>query len=195
MKISTQLTKLANFKKDLVLKDIIDKFSEKNSLVLIILFALPPATPLSFIPGFSVFFGVSIALVAAHLLSGRKKIWLPKKLSQHKIGHKKISEAINKALPYIRTAEKVLKKRWLFLTRGWVKKLIIGFIFIFSIFLMLPIPYVDFVFSSVIILLSLSLIARDGMVLIGVLCFSFFYLFLLLFVFRILIGFFIKLLL
>ena len=179
MKISSKLKNLIQKerKKDLTIKQMIDKFNEKDYLFLIILFALPPATPLAFIPGFSFLFGLSIALISIHLLLGRKKPWLPKKLFKKKIASQKINQAIDRASPYIEKLENFVQLRFVFLSSKRIKYFFIALILALSFFLMTPIPYVDFISSVLIILISIGLIERDGLLLLVVSCIASLFLF------------------
>ncbi|WP_277872257.1 exopolysaccharide biosynthesis protein [Legionella sainthelensi] len=55
---------------------------QKDNLFLIILLAFLAITPISFIPGVTVLFGFSIALISAQILMGRNQLWLPMKLKK-----------------------------------------------------------------------------------------------------------------
>ncbi|KTC83479.1 exopolysaccharide biosynthesis protein [Legionella cincinnatiensis] len=167
MKISGRLKKLASKKtsKKITFNHLLNKFQQKDNLFLIILLAFFAITPISFIPGVTVLFGFSIALISAQILIGHNKIWLPMKLKNKQIPDD-FNEGILKIVPYVVFLEKYIKKRALFFSSKWIKYLFIGFIFILSILLMIPIPYLDFITSFAIILISIGLIEKDGFLLI-----------------------------
>lgn len=183
MKISSRLKKLTKEEKakDDTLGKILNKLHEKDHFFLIILLAIPPATPLAFIPGFSLIFGISIALITLQLLVRHNKIWLPQKLKNKKIPDD-INKGIIKVIPYVQFLEKYIERRWVFLSSSPIKYFFIVFIFFLSIFLMLPIPYVDFIFSFAIIAVATGLIERDGLLLIGALFFIVIYTLILFFI-------------
>lgn len=146
----------------------LNKFHKKDNFFLIILLAIPPLTPLSFIPGFSVLFGSSIALICCQLLMGRKKIWLPSILKNKKIPHD-INQGLLKIIPYVEFLEKYIKKRAKFLSSSIMRYFFILVILILSILLMLPIPYVDLISASAITAIAIGIIKRDGLLMISTL--------------------------
>lgn len=167
MKISGRLKKLASKKtsKKITLNHLLNKFQQKDNFFLIILLAFLAITPLSFIPGVTALFGFSIALISAQILMGRNKLWLPIKLKKKQIS-RDFNEGILKIIPYVVLLEKYIKKRALFFSSKWIKYFFVGFIFILSILLVIPIPYLDFITSFAIILISIGLIEKDGFLLI-----------------------------
>ncbi|MCE0723242.1 exopolysaccharide biosynthesis protein [Legionella resiliens] len=167
--------------KDHTLGKTLNKFQEKDHFFLIILLAIPPATPLAFIPGFSLIFGISIALITLQLLVRHNKLWLPQKLKNKKIPDD-INEGIIKVIPYVQFLEKYIKRRWIFLSSNPIKYFFIAFLFLLSIFLILPIPYVHLVFSFAIIAIATGLIERDGFLLISALFFIIIYTLILFFI-------------
>ncbi|QMT59809.1 exopolysaccharide biosynthesis protein [Legionella sp. PC997] len=184
MKISTRLKKLATGKKkEISFRQLLNKFHQKDNFFIIILLAIPPATPLSFIPGFSALFGFMIAVISLQLLASRKKIWLPSKLSEKKVPPQ-INEGILKIIPCIEFLEKYIKNRAKFLTSPFIRPFFVIFIFILSLLLMLPIPYVDFFSSSAIIMISMGIIQKDGLLIIVAFILSLIYLLILFYLLR-----------
>ncbi|WP_454783551.1 exopolysaccharide biosynthesis protein [Legionella sp. WA2022007384] len=185
MKISTRLKKLAtgSNSKEITFEQLLDKFNQKDNFFLIILLAIPPATPLSFIPGFSALFGLMIALISVQLLAGRKKIWLPSKLKERKVPSN-INEGILKIIPYIQFLERYIKKRATFLSSPIIRYFLVIFIFILSFLLMLPAPYVDFISSSAIIMISMGIVERDGFLILMTFILSLIYLLILFYLLR-----------
>ncbi|ARB91501.1 hypothetical protein A6J40_04570 [Legionella longbeachae] len=132
---------------------------------MIILLAFLAITPISFIPEVTVLFGFSIALISAQICMGHNKMWLPMKLKKKQIPGD-FNEGILKIIPYVKHLEKYIKKRALFFSSKWIKYFFVGFIFILSILLMIPIPYQDFITSFAIILISIGLIKKNSFLLI-----------------------------
>lgn len=75
---------------------------------MIILLAFLAITPISFIPGVTVLFGFSIALISAQILMGRNQLWLPMKLKKQISGD--FNEGILKIIPYVVLLEKYIKR-------------------------------------------------------------------------------------
>ncbi|KTC90163.1 exopolysaccharide biosynthesis protein [Fluoribacter dumoffii] len=184
MKISKRLKKFANkISKEITFNELLHQFHAKDNFFLIILLAVPPATPLSFIPGFSALFGACIALICIQLLMGRGKIWFPQKLKMKKIPHN-INKGLLKLLPYVEYLEKYIKKRSLWVGSHFLKYVFILIILILSILLMLPVPYIDLVSSSTIMIISIGIIKKDGLLMLGALLLVLIYLILLFYILR-----------
>ncbi len=183
MKISTRLKKLVSEEKSkkITLNHLLNKLQQKDNLFLIILLALLAITPISFIPGMTALFGLSIVFITGQILIGRNKIWLPTKIKNKQIPHN-ISEGILKIMPYVKFIEKYIKKRAVFFSSRSIKYFFISFIFILSILLIIPIPYLNFITSFAIILISIGLIEKDGFLLITAVFFIIIYIFILFYI-------------
>lgn len=134
--------------------------------LIIILFALPSALPISVVPGFSFIFGLPIVFIAIHIIIGKPSLWLPNRLANRKIETKKLAAVINKTLPYLLSIEHLLKPRWLFFTSPAMERLHGVVLFALSFLLLLPIPFSNFIFAFLIILFGLGISEEDGLVLV-----------------------------
>lgn len=183
MKISSLLRKLAlkDKPRKLTLNDLVNKFQQEDNLFLIILLALLVVTPISFIPGVTGLLGLSIMLIIAQIAMGRSKIWLPRKFKKIKISHD-FNEKLLKIIPYVKFSEKYIKKRIVWFSSKFIKFLFICCIFILSMVLMIPIPYLDFITSFAIILISIGLIEKDGLLLIATVFFIIIYILILFYI-------------
>lgn len=147
---------------------ILQKLGQRSFGIALLFCSLPSVLPVAAIPGVAFFFGVPIILFALQMVIGRKMLWLPKSIADHAISHKKVSKFIFTATPYLVKIEKFLKPRLALMT-SHIMEVINGLtIFFLALLLMLPIPFSNFIFSSLIILFSLGIIAKDGLfILIG----------------------------
>ncbi|WP_238584000.1 MULTISPECIES: exopolysaccharide biosynthesis protein [Legionella] len=134
--------------------------------LIIILFALPSALPISVVPGFSFIFGLPIVFIAIHIIIGKPSLWLPNRLANRKIETKKLAAVINKTLPYLLSIEHLLKPRWLFFSSPAMERLHGVVLFALSFLLLLPIPFSNFIFAFLIILFGLGISEEDGLVLV-----------------------------
>jgi hypothetical protein len=133
--------------------------------IIIILFALPSALPISAIPGFSFIFGLPIVCVALHLILARPALWMPTALANRKVSMKKLTVIINKSIPYLLMVERLLKERWLFFSSSYLEPVHGIVLLALSLLLLLPIPLSNFIFAALIILFGLGICERDGVVL------------------------------
>ncbi|ASQ47472.1 exopolysaccharide biosynthesis protein [Legionella clemsonensis] len=146
--------------------ELVKAFGDQAFGLIIILFALPSALPISVIPGFSFIFGLPIVLIAIHIIIARRTLWLPQKLANHRVEFAKFAEVVSKTTSYLRHMEKLLKPRWLFFTRPAVERLHGVVMLLLSFCLLLPIPFSNFIFASLIILFGLGLAEKDGVILV-----------------------------
>ncbi|KTD70887.1 exopolysaccharide biosynthesis protein [Legionella tucsonensis] len=163
------LLKLANRKElkgELTYQNILEVLGERAFGIVLLFFALPSALPFSTVPGVSFVFSVPIALFACQMIFARKTLWLPKIIAKRTIHQKTISKIIHTTVPYLTKIEYFLKPRWVFMTYRLMEIINGIIIFCLAIFLMLPIPLSNFIFALLLIIFSLGLIEKDGVLLI-----------------------------
>ncbi|WED42890.1 exopolysaccharide biosynthesis protein [Legionella cardiaca] len=146
--------------------ELVKLFGDQAFGLIIILFALPSALPISIIPGFSFIFGLPIVFIAIHIIIARRALWLPEKLANRRLEFSKFAEVVRKTIPYLRFIEQMLKPRLLFFTRPVMERLHGVVMLMLSFLLLLPIPFSNFIFASLIILFGLGLAEKDGVVLV-----------------------------
>ncbi|MDI9817979.1 MULTISPECIES: exopolysaccharide biosynthesis protein [unclassified Legionella] len=145
--------------------ELVKIFGEQAFGLLIILFALPSALPVSIIPGFSFIFSLPIIFIAFQIIIARQALWLPSRLANRTLDFKKFAEVVNKTVPYLKRIEQLLKPRWLFFTLPIMNRLHGLTMLALSLLLLLPIPFSNFIFASLIILFGLGIAEKDGVIL------------------------------
>lgn len=131
--------------------------------IVMLFFALPSALPFSSIPGVSFVFSIPIVLCTIQIILARTRFWLPQMIGKKTVMRKTINKVITTALPYLKKLEHWLKPRYLFMTSRFMEVINGLLILILAICLMLPIPFSNFIFSGLIIVVSLGIIERDGL--------------------------------
>lgn len=160
------LLSIANDKKlkgDITYNSILDKLGHRAFGIALLFFALPSALPFSAIPGVSTIFSIPIALFALQVIFRKKRLWLPKFLGERTVSHRKISQVIHKAMPYLKWIERFLRPRFSFMLSPLMYVITGIVIFILAIFLMIPIPFSNFIFAGLIMLFGLGLAEEDGL--------------------------------
>lgn len=163
------LLEIANndaLKGELTYQHILKLLGERAFGIVLLFFALPSALPFSTVPGISVIFSVPIALFACQMVFARNTLWLPKIIAKRTIHHKTISKVIHTTVPYLTKVEYFLKPRWAFMTCRFMEIINGSTIFCLAILLMLPIPLSNFIFAALLIIFSLGLIEKDGILLV-----------------------------
>lgn len=133
---------------------------------------LPPALiaflPTGAIPGVPAICGIFIILVSSQLLIGKKHPWLPNKLSNFSFSREKLKKSVEKAKPWTKKIDKVVTSRLVFATKGIFPK-IIALISILLATSMVPLEAIPFAVAApafALIVLSLGLSAKDGLLVI-----------------------------
>lgn len=151
----------------IALGDIVAELADRGYGLLLLLFALPNCIPV-YLPGLSAVFGLPMAVIAAQMIVGRDRPWLPKALLDRSITHADYDRLIGRATPYLAKVERVLRPRLLPLVDETAQR-IVGFLCLCQALLLpLPIPLTNIPLAIPVVLLGLGLVARDGLlVLIG----------------------------
>lgn len=146
----------------ITLKSIINNGSNGPYLVLFIV-ALLIAIP---IPILSTIFGLINAIISYQVLTNKKNIKLPKRLSNLSVSKNSLSLVIEKISFYINKIELLTKNRLLFLTN---KKFVNIFIFLFSLLSMSPVPFLSILAVAAILLIIFGFTNKDGLfILLGI---------------------------
>ena len=129
---------------------------------IIITFSLFNVLPIAIIPGVSLITGIPITYVAIQLLMGRSYLWLPNYIAHKSLPASKIVTIINKAMPFFKKVEFILRPRLQFMFAKPGIFIFAVFLFVLSIILMLPVPFSNNILGGLLILMALSLLEYDG---------------------------------
>lgn len=143
---------------------ILELFGDRAFGLAILFFALPSALPFSAVPGISLIFSIPIVFFAIQMVVGRRSFWLPNVIARQTIGHETVAKVLRKAAPYIAKIEYFLKPRLAFMASRFMDVINGLLILILALLLMLPIPFSNFILAGLLILFSLGLIEKDGLI-------------------------------
>ncbi len=150
---------------DMTLGDVVIALGERGFGALILLFAAPNLIPLP--PGSSFIFGVPLVFITAQLMVRQDKIWLPKRLSEARLGGGRLLHLPQRLVPYVVKIEKLLKPRGTLLTSPLAERLA-GLAGLFcSVILLLPIPGANIAPALALCCFALGLIEQDGVAMAG----------------------------
>jgi len=132
----------------------------------ILIFALPSCLPMP--PGIPTVSGLALIVIAAQLILGGRRLWLPGPIARRTIARADLTRLVDRAVPYIEKLERYMRPRLAVATER-IGRLLIGLmVLVLGILLVLPIPILGNIppaIAAVIIALGLS--ERDG-VMVGV---------------------------
>ncbi len=137
--------------------------------LLLIVFAGPLALPLPAV-GIATVMSVPMAFLCLQLLLGRQTVWLPEKLAKRSISGDLIRKVAGWFIPRLEKLEHCFKPRLIMLSGRLGRRFLglFGLLLVASI--ALPIPFSNTVPSMGLVIISIGLLERDGvLVLLGML--------------------------
>ncbi|MFQ3224387.1 MAG: hypothetical protein ACI8Z5_000635 [Lentimonas sp.] len=146
--------------------ELADAVGDKGFGVLLMLLALPSALPIP-APGYSIPFGIAMAIIAAQIFIGRETIWLPKRIMAFRVHPKLASKMLRSGAAFLRRIETLIKPRlrWMHSKAGHSVLAVI--IFIMAALMMIPIPGTNTMPAMSIFIIGVSMSEEDGFIAIG----------------------------
>lgn len=160
LRLSELLSDLASRSRERIsLGELADAIGDRSFAALMIIFAAPNLIPMP--PGASTVFGIPLLLVAAQLLAGRPRVWLPEMMSRRSIDNATFTMLAAKLGPILRRFEALARPRY---WPPFATDRLVGFIvFVLSVVLILPIPLGNWLPALAVVLISLGLAEKDGL--------------------------------
>ena len=108
--------------------------------------------------------GPLVALIGAQLLVGLRKPWLPGFIARHGPHRHSVSRFRDLLSPWLARLERVVRPRASGMLDHRLASAVTGLLLILlGILLSLPIPFTNFLFGALLLLFSLALLERDGL--------------------------------
>lgn len=148
----------------LTLGDLIQRLGSSGFGLALIALALPAMIP---IPGpFGMITGCCLMLIACQMLIGCRRLALPRFVAERHVTADGVKAVIMRALPWIRRLEAIVREgRWKSLT-GRSSHMLVGIpVLLLAVVLALPIPFGNVGPVASLLVIGLSLVARDGLAL------------------------------
>jgi len=164
MKLSQKLEILLK-PKTLNLDGVLTVFKASSFGLVLAVVSLPSALPIP-APGMSVPFGFLVIFVAAQIIGGRKKLWLPQTWQQKEVPTKTFRKHLPLMLKFVRFFEFFIKPRLDFIFRLGVP--VAGvIIFLAGVSMLIPIPGTNTLPALGAFIMALGMLERDGLALLG----------------------------
>jgi hypothetical protein len=141
--------------------DLFDVLSHRAFGALMLIFAAPNLLPTP--PGVSSLLAAPLLLLATQLALSRPAPWLPRIIADRSISRADFASVVDKALPWLGRAERLLKPRLSFLTRAPFEQGVAIICLVLAVILFLPIPLGNILPAMAISLFSLAILERDGL--------------------------------
>lgn len=105
-----------------------------------------------------------LLIFSYQMMMGLKSPKLPNRFAKITIKRSIMATLVRKSSPYIMKVEKILRPRLLFMVGPMVERVIGALIFLFAGFVLIPMPFSNFIPGLGILIISFGLLGRDGLV-------------------------------
>lgn len=139
---------------------------ERGFGLLMVVLVLPNCVPIPVPPGVSTIFSLPLIFLAVQMLIGKPTPWLPQWLKEKTIKRSTLAAMVAKVSPRLKIVEKLLRPRLSFFESNAGERVVGFFWLVFAISISVPLPMTNFVPGIGILLMSLGLLSRDGLVII-----------------------------
>lgn len=142
---------------------------ERGFGVIMAIAALPLCLPIPVPPGYTLLFSIPIFIFSTQMVLGQDSPWLPQWLTRKKIPRHALASLTEKSVPRLRQIERLMKPRMAFASSKVGEKLIGVFAFLFAIpvALPIPVPLTNLLPGFGILIMSLGLLSKDGLIIIA----------------------------
>jgi len=143
---------------------VIERFEDRGFGPLLLVPALVALLPTGAIPGVPTICGITLFFICIQVAIGQKSPWLPRTLKEKEVDSDKLESAIDKAKPYVRKTEKLLKPRLTFLSDTPAKNVIAAYCAIAAL-CMIPLEALPFAVALpafALCITALGMTNRDG---------------------------------
>lgn len=166
-----ELVALAQAQGGVSLGEVLSTLGRTSMAFTILILALPALTP---IPGpFGAVFGSALALVALQIAIGRQSIWLPSFLSRRRLSPAVVELIVRYSAPILAKVETIVRPGRLAIFTGGTMQWLLSFpIFVLAVAIALPIPLGNFLPVLALVVISVALMARDGLLVLAALLLS-----------------------
>ena len=152
---------------NVTLNELLTLAGERTFGFLFVMLSLPSALPIP-APGYSIPFGVVMALLAWQLIAGARQPWLPARWRQRGFNRDKVRGVIKTGLPWLRRIEMISRPRLASVCTSVIGRMVIGCaILLMSLCMMIPIPGTNTLPAIGIFLIGFGLLDDDGLISLG----------------------------
>lgn len=117
---------------------------------------------LALLPLVSFVAGIIILIVGVQMILGLRVPSLPQFVMQQKVDKRSFEAFVDKVLPWLVRSEKYIRPRWCFFSNTISQRLLGCLIILLALVSLLPLPFSNMPPSIALILISLGILERDG---------------------------------
>lgn len=160
--ISDRLTRLAAEApgETVTLGWILEQLHERAFGLFLLILALPCCIP--FLYGIPQIVSLPLVFVSAQIVAGRRTPWLPARLKARTVTATGLADLARRAAPWLKRIERFSHPRLGALTRQPLDRIVGIALLLFSASIMVPLPGTNTVPGFAVVLVSMGLLQRDG---------------------------------
>lgn len=143
---------------------IMGQLHERAFGLFLLVLALPCCIP--FLYGIPQIVALPLMFVSAQILIGRHSPWLPEKLANRTVSAEGLQNLAQRAGPWLRRIEAISRPRRTALTRAPLDRVVGLALVLFSASILVPLPGTNTVPGFAVVLVSMGLLQRDGILVI-----------------------------
>ncbi|MEL7345749.1 MAG: exopolysaccharide biosynthesis protein [Pseudomonadota bacterium] len=143
---------------------ILDHLNERAFGLFLLVLALPCCIP--FLYGIPQVVALPLMFVSAQILMGRTTPWLPTRLAARTVSADALTRLAERAQPWLRRIETLSRPRLGALTRAPADRILGLCLVVFSASILVPLPGTNTVPGFAVVLISMGLLQRDGILVI-----------------------------
>lgn len=150
--------------KEVTVSDVMDEMNGRSLLLTILILIVPNLLPFVNALGITYITGILLLIFTTRMMIGSRTPWLPGWVKKLKTKRKNIRSMSEKAVPVFKTLEKFIKPRAQNLVSGKIRIFYAFLLFLMTIVLLLPIPFINVLPALIMTIITLGMIQRDGIV-------------------------------
>ena len=143
---------------------ILGQLHERAFGLFLLILALPCCIP--FLYGIPQIVALPLMFVSLQILIGRKTPWLPAKLGARSVSAEGLRNLANRSRPWLRRIELVSRPRLIALTTSPIDRIVGAALVLFSASILVPLPLTNTVPGFTVVVVSMGLLQRDGILVI-----------------------------
>lgn len=157
-----------NKKETMTIGEIKNALHERGFGILMAIAAIPLCLPVPVPPGYTTLFSIPLFIFSVQMVLGMRAPWLPEWIEKKVVKRADLEKIVTKATPWLQKIETRMHPRMTYISVHTWERIIGIFSFVFAVSIALPIPGTNFPPGWGILVMSLGLLSRDGvMILIG----------------------------
>ena len=145
------------------IKDIINNMNQGGFALIMLIFSLPILVPLP--PPLPSFIALPLLIFSFQMMVGFSSPKVPRFIGNKQIKRQLLAKIIEKSVFQLRKTEKFVKSRWSFIFDIFNERIIGFLVIIFALSILVPLPLTNLLPGISILIISLSLLSKDGLIL------------------------------